>query len=185
MLWTTLPVTTGGILHMLIVRAGWMQAWAIPLDGGRCWRGQRILGDHKTWRGLLVIVIGTMVMAGGQRLTENAAPWLAGWNLTELRGHGWWHAGLVMGTGYALAELPNSFFKRRLGIAPGQGRAGATGLLLVLLDQADSALGVAAAGRVALGWDGASALRVAAVCTILHLAVNASLGAARVRRRAL
>ena len=32
---------------------------AAPIDGGLSWRGRRLLGDHKTWRGLLVgIVVG-------------------------------------------------------------------------------------------------------------------------------
>lgn len=30
---------------------GWFPALSTPIDGGRTFRGRRILGDHKTWRG--------------------------------------------------------------------------------------------------------------------------------------
>ena len=30
---------------------------AVPIDGGRRWRGRRILGDHKTWRGIVAGVV--------------------------------------------------------------------------------------------------------------------------------
>lgn len=34
-----------------------------PIDGGREWRGARVLGDGKTWRGSLVGVAGGIVVA--------------------------------------------------------------------------------------------------------------------------
>jgi CDP-2,3-bis-(O-geranylgeranyl)-sn-glycerol synthase len=34
-----------------------------PIDGGRSYRGRRIFGDHKTWRGILTgMVAGTLVV---------------------------------------------------------------------------------------------------------------------------
>jgi CDP-2,3-bis-(O-geranylgeranyl)-sn-glycerol synthase len=41
---------------------------AHPIDGGRMWRGTRILGSHKTWRGVLVAILAggiTAALAGG------------------------------------------------------------------------------------------------------------------------
>ena len=49
--------------------------------------------------------------------------------------------GLAVGLGYSLGELPNSFLKRRLGITPGERRSA----VQYLVDQADSAFGVALA----------------------------------------
>lgn len=34
-----------------------------PIDGGRTWNGQRILGDGKTWRGTLVGTLAGVVLA--------------------------------------------------------------------------------------------------------------------------
>ena len=44
--------------------------------------------------------------------------------------------GLLLGLGVVLGELPNSFLKRRLGVAPG----GQSNLLLTIYDQADFVL---------------------------------------------
>ena len=44
---------------------------------------------------------------------------------------------LALGLANTLGELPNSFLKRRLGIAPGAQRRSAAGLLISLYDQVD------------------------------------------------
>ena len=48
--------------------------------------------------------------------------------------------GLALGAAYVVAELPNSYMKRRLHIAPGQ-PAKQYKLLFSFIDQADSAIG--------------------------------------------
>jgi CDP-2,3-bis-(O-geranylgeranyl)-sn-glycerol synthase len=51
--------------------------------------------------------------------------------------------GLAAGFGFVLAELPNSFFKRQLGVAPGQvPERGWLRTCCLLLDRVDSTLGV-------------------------------------------
>ena len=51
--------------------------------------------------------------------------------------------GFACGTAFMLAELPNSFMKRQLGIAPGMGpRSRALALFCLLIDRIDSVLGV-------------------------------------------
>ena len=55
-----LPAYLANMSPVLIGRR--FSALAIPMDGGRTLWGKRILGDHKTWRGLLAgIIAGTMV----------------------------------------------------------------------------------------------------------------------------
>ena len=45
--------------------------------------------------------------------------------------------GFLLGAGVVLGELPNSFLKRRLGIAPGEKRPSPLGVALAVYDQAD------------------------------------------------
>ena len=45
--------------------------------------------------------------------------------------------GTLLGAACWLGELPNSFIKRRLGIAPGTQRASPTGVAISIFDQAD------------------------------------------------
>ena len=49
----------------------------------------------------------------------------------------------MLGLGYSLFELPNSFLKRRLDITPGKTIKGFWKVFFIFLDQADSIFGVA------------------------------------------
>ena len=74
--------------------------WQAPLDGGaRFADGTRVLGDHKTWRGLFAGVLACALVA---RLL---------------------HLPLLLGVAFGAlslaADLASSFMKRRLGFAPG------------------------------------------------------------------
>lgn len=61
--WTGLALLVGA--NSLPVVAGWVlrDRWAWPIDGGRVLRdGERLLGDHKTWRGFGAGVLGGAVV---------------------------------------------------------------------------------------------------------------------------
>lgn len=110
-----------------------------PLDGGRRFRGQRIFGDNKTYRGFVVMVPGSGVAFLVLGLLTRQAAGSALWPI-EL-----WQFGLLgcwAGFGFMLAELPNSFFKRQLQVAPGQlpDQSWAKAICFVL-DQVDSVFG--------------------------------------------
>jgi CDP-2,3-bis-(O-geranylgeranyl)-sn-glycerol synthase len=101
------PVLVQGSFHRL----------ATPMDGGRSFRGERILGDHKTWRGLIAgIVVGTVVYEL-QRLVH-AAGLGANLALVDYARHPLL-PGFLMGLGTGIGDALKSFFKRRIGIAPG------------------------------------------------------------------
>ena len=88
----------------------------------------------------------------------------------------------VLGAGYVIGELPNSFLKRRVKIQPGKTIRGAQGIFFLVLDQADSV--IAAIGLAALVFG--LSLRFFLVCIValsaLHFAVNGALYLARVRK---
>ncbi|GAA3571210.1 hypothetical protein GCM10022265_20690 [Marinobacter xestospongiae] len=84
----------------LPVVAHWLlgRRWRWPVDGGRCWRdGRRVLGDSKTWRGLVAGCLG-------------AGLYGAFWGL----GLGF---SLTFGALALVGDLISSFIKRRLGLA--------------------------------------------------------------------
>jgi CDP-diglyceride synthetase len=97
----------GALLLVVIANvAPWMTArcffgrWRAPLDGGATLPdGSRLLGDHKTWRGLIV---GTLACAGAARLLQYP---------------------LLLGIAFGLLSLAadgaSSFIKRRLQLRPG------------------------------------------------------------------
>ena len=96
---------------------GWFCAFALPIDGGRRLWGKRILGDHKTWRGLLAGIVAGMATYEIQRLvyetglaTELALFDYAAYPIVP---------GLLMGLGAGIGDSVKSFFKRRIDIEPG------------------------------------------------------------------
>lgn len=140
-LWLQLPIVFGGVLHMLAVRDNWLPALRRPI-------AIKLFGANKTWRGLLLMplltAIGACLLWPAEQFWQQLG-WISPFTTSAL-----WLAGLCGGLGYVLAELPNSFIKRRLGIA-----AGATPeknrRLFLAMDQLDSALGAALAYMIVPG----------------------------------
>lgn len=101
-----------------VLARGHLEMLAEPIDGGRSWRGRRILGDHKTWRGILVGVVAGVVAFAVQRQAHLAgiAPGLA---LLDYGSADPLLPGLLLGLGTGIGDAVKSFFKRRIDIAPG------------------------------------------------------------------
>ncbi len=183
-LYTVLPVVGSGVIHMIVVRANWLSSLASPIDSGRTIGGKRIFGDHKTWRGIFVIVAAAILSAGVHSWAESLRPSLATWNLVDYSAIPWWLAGWWWGIAYAVSELPNSFLKRQVGIAPGSGGpAGLRSVILALMDQADSAIGCSLAAWLALGVAFDAAVWMMCLGTALHLLINMLLGSVGLRER--
>lgn len=73
-------------------------------------------------------LLGTVALTGW--------PWWALHLPPPLRAHRLAY-GALLALGFVAGELPNSFIKRQLDVAPGARRGGALGLALSLFDQAD------------------------------------------------
>jgi hypothetical protein len=142
-LWLALPVIGGGLMHIAVIRLDLVRPWArVPLDGGLTLRGRRLFGRNKTLRGALTMIAATALCAVAQRLLEDHAGWARELSLIhdDVPSAATW--GALLGTGYVLGELPNSFLKRQLGIAPGDAARGWAGPLFWIVDQIDSLAGV-------------------------------------------
>ncbi|MBL7715797.1 MAG: hypothetical protein JNL01_10050 [Bdellovibrionales bacterium] len=122
---TYLPLLLTNVLHMWMVKWDWLSPLKIPVN-------ERLFGKNKTWRGIFLVAILNLLFFSAVALA-----------------FGYWNElspeapvlGLSLGLAYSLSELPNSFLKRRLGIAPGQ-KSGPGLSWSVFSDRADSALGV-------------------------------------------
>ena len=101
-----------------VVVRGHAEWLAGPMDGGRTWRGRRVLGDHKTWRGLLAgIAVGALTFAAQRWLWQRGIA-----RELALLDYGAVHpctTGALLGLGAGLGDAVKSFVKRRLDIAPG------------------------------------------------------------------
>ena len=109
---------------MPIFAARWpiIKNYEWPMDFGLRFRGKRVFGSHKTIRGLLIGIIFATITLWLQQLGVEHVSWLRSWtsqvDYTAL-------PVLVLGPLFALGALLGdaleSFFKRQVGIAPGDG----------------------------------------------------------------
>ena len=136
-----LPAVIGGILHMVVVSNNWLSTLAKPINNG--W-----FGANKTWRGPLIMPLlcipGALVSLGLTNFYSFAGDFPLP---TGIRPYDVITLGITMGLAYMLFELPNSFYKRRLGIAPGT-TPPRHRYRFIALDQLDSAVGLALAALI-------------------------------------
>jgi hypothetical protein len=137
-LWIFLPVIGAPLLHVWVLRGDLLRGVKRPLDGGRTFRGRRLLGDNKTWRGALLMTSGVLLA------TLVLSLWSWWWDRLPAGIHdaGPVVYGLLLGLGVVVGELPNSFLKRQLDIAPGSQRSSWSGRAITLLDQGDLVIGI-------------------------------------------
>lgn len=148
MMYVTLaPTVLAGIFNMIWVKVPFLKFLSRPIDGGRSLKdGHRIFGDNKTWKGIVGYVLLNVLFAfiwgfvcSGQQMRELNFFYLTHENTLSYN----LLIGVLLGLGYSLFELPNSFLKRRLDIQPGKTIKGFWKVFFIFLDQADSIFGVA------------------------------------------
>ena len=111
-----------------------------PVDLGASFRGRRVFGAHKTFRGLVAGTVAGAATFAAQGALAKHLPLLSELSLIRLEGAGVLAGGALLGLGALLGDLVKSFFKRQAGIDPGRP--------WVPWDQIDWILGTLAAVRV-------------------------------------
>ncbi len=170
----TLPVLVPGLVLIATLRRGGFARLRQPIDGGAVWCGRPVLGENKTWYGLLLYVAGgaatgSLLSLGGTVVDP------------VLHGPRGSLVGATAGAAYAFGELINSAIKRRLGIAAGRMAPGVSGRLQRAADLAD---GVFAASCIYLAWGvslgTAGGVLVAGIA--IHMATDALMRRLRLKR---
>jgi CDP-2,3-bis-(O-geranylgeranyl)-sn-glycerol synthase len=137
-----------------------------PIDGGREWRGARLLGDGKTWRGTAVGTAAGIGLALGLNAVNGAASGALGVDLPTFA----LPAAAALAFGAMCGDIGASFLKRRSGrergaAFPGLDQldfvVGALGLAFVV--DTDWALAVFAPGVLAV---------VLVMTPVLHVLTN-------------
>ncbi len=132
------PILGAMVAHAPVLRFDLVPGLKRPLDGGRTFRGRRIFGANKTWRGATVMFVGVLVAT--LALAQLPAYW--GRIPAEVARHSPWIVGTLLGLGVVLGELPNSFVKRQIGIAEGTQRRSPLGVVVSVVDQGDFVLAI-------------------------------------------
>jgi len=164
-LWLFIPA-------MLPNSAAAMVGGGPKIDFGKSWRGKRIFGDGKSWRGLFGggfagVFIG-MILIGISTI----------WGSENFWGYGpfWGNVGILfcLSFGAVLGDLMGAFIKRRFGMARGQKAP--------ILDQYDFVFGAFVVTSIFFphwvysmfieGWHIAALIFILALMFIIHRGVN-------------
>lgn len=119
-----IPGIIGNVAHMIVVKKDLLSFLAIPVSS-------RLFGENKTVRGFVFLPIASGM--GCLLGSIFQGPFSTGYFADFLIGVG-------LGLAYMLAELPNSYVKRRRGIAPGESDRNHRFLQLII-DKTDSLTG--------------------------------------------
>lgn len=118
-LWFFLPAALANIAPVIAAKLPIIRNYPYPLDFYRKFRGKRILGDHKTVRGLIAgIVTGICVVWLQKALFANSESIRQAISLDYDRVPSL-ELGFLLGFGPLLGDAVKSFFKRQLALPPG------------------------------------------------------------------
>jgi len=136
LLWLALPSIFANIAPIPVSKVPSLKKYDAPMDFGKTFRGKRVFGAHKTWRGLVAGIIAATLVFWLQQLAVDNFAWAA--NLSSQIDYLSLPT-LILGPLFAIGALGGdaveSFFKRQHGIPPGGG--------WFPWDQLDSVLGTA------------------------------------------
>jgi CDP-2,3-bis-(O-geranylgeranyl)-sn-glycerol synthase len=121
-LWFFLPAAMANVIPILVAPLPGLKNWNAPIDGGLLFRGKRVFGSHKTWRGLIAgVIMATLILALQQWAVME---WSWARDLTahvDYRHLPTLIVGPLFGIGAIAGDAIESFFKRQRGIEPGHG----------------------------------------------------------------
>lgn len=120
--WFFLPAGLANMIPIIVAKLPVIKYWDAPIDCGKTYRGKRLLGSHKTWRGLVSgIILATLTLWVQQMLVAHYAELQ---NLTHQVDYASLPVlivGPLFGIGALGGDALESFFKRQKGVAPGHG----------------------------------------------------------------
>jgi len=116
-IWLFLPIGIANIFASLSRHL--LPRLDFPLDFNKKFKGARIFGDHKTWRGFIIGLAAAFLFFIFQKYLYNSCQSVHDFSLVDYDSISVF-AGLAMGLGAILGDALKSFFKRQLNIAPGQ-----------------------------------------------------------------
>jgi len=159
-IYATLPAIAANGAPILMKKVNFLN---YPIDFNKSFKsGERILGDHKTFRGLFFGVLFAMIAINIQYLIYTLTKLeLTIYDFSSIN-----HLllGFLMGFGVIMGDLTKSFIKRRLKIQPGQ--------KFIPWDQIDCALGGLLFGRIAWDFPIEYGITIVIVTFILHIAIR-------------
>lgn len=111
--WVFLPAGVANMTPPITNKIPGLNKWNTPLDLGMTWRGKRLLGANKTWRGVICGTVAAAITCLVQILV------LLQENITLNHAIFALAAGTMLGIGALLGDALESFLKRQANIPSG------------------------------------------------------------------
>lgn len=121
-IWFFLPAGAANVMPILVAAIPQLRRFDAPIDCHLTFRGKRILGDHKTWRGLISGILAATLAFWLQQVLVAHVGWIA--NISDTANYALLPTlivGPLFGLGALGGDAIESFFKRQRGVAPGRG----------------------------------------------------------------
>jgi len=120
--WFFAPAGVANVTPILVAKVPLIRHWEAPIDGGRTFRGTRILGAHKTWRGFIAGIFFATLTLGLQQVLVAHTAWVAALTTSiDYARLPTLIVGALFGIGALGGDAIESFFKRQWHIPPGHG----------------------------------------------------------------
>ena len=120
-LWFFLPAGISNASAVVAAKLPLLKHWETPVDLCAKWRGKRLLGNHKTWRGLVVGTMLGIAVVYLQTIAYDASQFIREFcGALDYGQVSWWGLGAALGFGALLGDAVKSFLKRRVGVPSGK-----------------------------------------------------------------
>lgn len=129
-----LPGALANMAPVFAASGNWLPQLNKPIDFGAHFRSKRLLGNNKTFRGLFFGFIFALIAVGLQQWIFNSSPLIRDWSLVDYQSINGLALAFLLTIGALGGDAVKSFFKRQIGIKPGQS--------WMPFDQVDSVLGM-------------------------------------------
>ncbi|HAZ12203.1 MAG: hypothetical protein A2X86_03110 [Bdellovibrionales bacterium GWA2_49_15] len=128
LIYLIVPMIPAGALFLSFAKLKFLPILGTPIN-------EKLFGKNKTYRGFTVLPLLVGIFISLMTLLEPLFGDALLYRYSEVNPMLF---GIIVGLGFAVSELPNSYFKRKLGIAPGK-QPDKHKLLFIFLDSFDAA----------------------------------------------
>jgi len=119
-LWFFLPAGLGNLAPIIAAKIPILRKYSHPIDRFQKFRGKRILGDHKTVRGLIAGICAGIITAYLQVFLYNQFSFVRNFSLVDYGTINPLFWGFLSSFGALFGDGLKSFFKRQLNIPSGK-----------------------------------------------------------------
>lgn len=118
--WFFAPAGVANIAAFFSGKIPGISKYSYPVDMGKSFRGKRILGNNKTYRGFVAGIIGAIIIVLLQVILYNQSVLLRNSLILNYNHVNILLLGGLLGFGALLGDSVKSFFKRQFSVSPGK-----------------------------------------------------------------